>query len=121
MANNPGSFGYNEATRQFNLPPPSGQPELTLYANRATIDTGVENLSNSTTLRPPPNSSFTLSQQSIHQDITINEATRIPVNQAVAGNWRCPFPLVRRAGFQSLFPDFLWNQYFHHHRQYDNK
>ena len=27
VANNPGSFGYNEATRKFNLPPPTGQPE----------------------------------------------------------------------------------------------
>ena len=74
VANNPGSFGYNEATRQFNLPPPSGQPELTLYANRATIDTGIENLGNSIiSSTTTSNSSITLSQQSIHQDITINE------------------------------------------------
>ncbi|MGH7993141.1 MAG: POTRA domain-containing protein, partial [Limisphaerales bacterium] len=39
VANNPGNFGYNEATREFNLPPPTGGPELTLYASRATIDT----------------------------------------------------------------------------------
>jgi len=74
VANNPGSFGYNEATRQFNLPPPSGQPELTLYANRATIDTGIENpgdsIISSTT---SSNGIVTLSQQNIHQDITINQ------------------------------------------------
>jgi hemolysin activation/secretion protein len=74
VANNPGNFGYNEATRQFNLPPPSGQPELTLYANRATIDTGVENLGNSIiSSSTTSNSSVILSQQSIHQDITINQ------------------------------------------------
>lgn len=70
VANNPGSFGYNEATRQFNLPPPSGQPELTLYASRATIDTGVQTLSTQTLV----NTNGTLAvDQTLHQDITINE------------------------------------------------
>jgi hemolysin activation/secretion protein len=66
VANNSG-FGYNEATRQFNLPPPTGQPELTLYANRATIDTGVQSL--------PPQTLGTnnLTEQNTHQDLTINE------------------------------------------------
>jgi hemolysin activation/secretion protein len=73
VANNPGNFGYNEATRQFNLPPPSGQPELTVYASRATIDTGLENLGNST-VYAAPNNIFTISQQDVQQDITINEA-----------------------------------------------
>ena len=66
VANHPGSFGYNEATRQFNVPPPSGQPELTLYANRATIDTGVQTL-------PIQDLGTNLTQQTFHQDITINE------------------------------------------------
>ena len=39
---NPGSFGYNEATHQFNLPPPTGRPELTFFASRAVSDTGVQ-------------------------------------------------------------------------------
>jgi hemolysin activation/secretion protein len=38
----PGNFGYNEATHQFNLPPPTGRPELTFYASRAVSDTGVQ-------------------------------------------------------------------------------
>ena len=41
IASNPGSFGYDEATRKFNLPPPSGQPDLTFFASRSTIDTGL--------------------------------------------------------------------------------
>jgi hemolysin activation/secretion protein len=70
VANNPGSFGYNEATRQFNLPPPSGQPELTFYANRASIDTGVQSLSTQTLV----DTNGTLAvEQTLHQDITINE------------------------------------------------
>jgi hemolysin activation/secretion protein len=69
IANNPGSFGYNEATRQFNLPPPSGQPELNFYASRATIDTGV------LPLTPQEiGGSSNLINQTFHQDITINEA-----------------------------------------------
>jgi hemolysin activation/secretion protein/AraC-like DNA-binding protein len=39
---NPGKFGYNEVTHQFNLPPPSGRPELNFYASRSTTDTGVQ-------------------------------------------------------------------------------
>jgi hemolysin activation/secretion protein/AraC-like DNA-binding protein len=38
----PGSFGYNEATHQFNLPAPTGRPELTFYASRAVSGTGVQ-------------------------------------------------------------------------------
>jgi len=39
---NPGSFGYNEITHKFNLPPASGRPELNVYASRSTSDTGVQ-------------------------------------------------------------------------------
>jgi len=45
VASNPGSFGYNEATRKFILPPASGEPDLTFFASRSTIDTGVQQLS----------------------------------------------------------------------------
>jgi hemolysin activation/secretion protein len=38
---NPGSFGYNEETHKFNLPPVSNRPDLTLFASRSTTDTGV--------------------------------------------------------------------------------
>jgi hemolysin activation/secretion protein/AraC-like DNA-binding protein len=39
---NPGSFGYNEVTHQFNPPPATGRPELTFYASRSTTDTGPQ-------------------------------------------------------------------------------
>ncbi|MGA3284024.1 MAG: helix-turn-helix domain-containing protein [Verrucomicrobiota bacterium] len=39
---NPGRFGYNEVTHQFNLPPATGRPELTFYASRSVSDTGVQ-------------------------------------------------------------------------------
>jgi hemolysin activation/secretion protein len=42
LDSHPGSFGYSEATHQFNLPSPTGRPELTFYASRAVSDTGVQ-------------------------------------------------------------------------------
>ncbi|MDE3068353.1 MAG: ShlB/FhaC/HecB family hemolysin secretion/activation protein [Verrucomicrobiota bacterium] len=69
---NPNSFGYNEATHQFVLPPPSGQTELTLYASRSAIDTGVQNLSSAVIYNVP--GVRQVSQQDVQQDLTINEA-----------------------------------------------
>jgi len=37
-----GRFGYNEITHQFVMPPPSGRPELTAYASRATTDSEIQ-------------------------------------------------------------------------------
>jgi hemolysin activation/secretion protein len=67
----PGSFGYSEATRKFNLPPPSGLPELNLYASRAVIDTGVQNLFATNLVDVPGVRRLTELQS--QQDITINE------------------------------------------------
>jgi hemolysin activation/secretion protein len=36
------AFGFDEATRQFRLPPASGRPEFSLYANAASSDTGIQ-------------------------------------------------------------------------------
>jgi hemolysin activation/secretion protein/AraC-like DNA-binding protein len=36
-----GKFGYNEVTHQFQTPPPSGRPDLTVYASRSTSDTDL--------------------------------------------------------------------------------
>jgi hemolysin activation/secretion protein len=91
VASQPGSFGYNEATRRFNLPPPSGQTELNLYASRATIDTGVENLS-STNLFDIP---FVreVDQQTVQQGLTINQDIGFQLSQ----------PLPQIAGIRSTF------------------
>jgi hemolysin activation/secretion protein len=67
----PGTFGYNEATRQFNLPPPSGQPELNFYASRAVIDTGVQNTFSTNLVNVP--GVRQLVEQDFQQDLTINE------------------------------------------------
>lgn len=75
----PGSFGYSEATRQFQLPPPTGQTALTVYASRATIDTGIENLGNSVLFDVP--SVRVLSQQKYQQGITINDTAGFQLSQ----------------------------------------
>jgi len=40
--NSSGNFGYDEATRQFRLPPAGARPDFTLFASAATSDTGVK-------------------------------------------------------------------------------
>ena len=96
VANNPGNFGYNEATRQFNLPPPTGGPQLTLYASRATIDTGLENLGTSTIFAAPGNI-YTITSQDDQQDITINEAA----------GFRLTKPLREMDGIRSILASGL--------------
>jgi len=71
VASHPASFGYNEATRRFELPPPTGTAELNIYASRSTIDTGVVP-GPLTVLTNSPTVSF--SRGSFSQNITINQA-----------------------------------------------
>ena len=82
IAASPGSFGYSEATRKFNLPPASGQPDLTLFASRSTIDNGLS--STTKTLYSTNNS--TLDEIQTHQDITINNDAGFRLNFPVAAN-----------------------------------
>jgi len=70
VASSPGNFGYNEATHQFNLPPPSGQPELNFYASRASIDTDVQTVSDRVLVST---TNLLVTEQTLHQDLTINE------------------------------------------------
>ena len=76
----PGSFGYNEATHQFNLPSPTGRPELTFFASRAVSDTGVQNgpIGNAAVPQPFTNNGtiytpLSFTTNSTGQNITLNE------------------------------------------------
>jgi len=89
IAESPGSFGYSEATRKFNLPPPSGQSELNFYASRSTIDTGVTTVSSEQVANIP--NQITIVQDVVQQDITINSAL----------GSRLTLPLPSTARFQS--------------------
>ena len=42
VESNPTSFGYNEVNHRFNLPPATGQPDLSFYASRSTSETGTK-------------------------------------------------------------------------------
>jgi hemolysin activation/secretion protein len=67
---NPGSFGYNEATRKFNLPPSSGVPELNAYASRSTIDTGVQDTASEVI---SSTTNLLVTRFNEQQDLTVNE------------------------------------------------
>ena len=90
LAANPGSFGYDEATRKFRLPPPTGQAELSLYASRSTIDTGVTTLSSKTLTNTP---ALKLSEDDVQQDLTVNDAL----------GFRLTAPLPSSSQFRSGF------------------
>ena len=68
IANSPGSFGYDEASRKFRLPAPSGAPELNFYASRSTIDTGVTAVFAANLYNTNGNS---LDRQDLQQDVTV--------------------------------------------------
>ncbi len=76
--NLPVTFGYDEATHRFNLPPATGNPDLIFYASRANSDTPV--------LYGPLKTIFTntlaeITQQSAQHTSTINDdaGTRLTV------------------------------------------
>jgi hemolysin activation/secretion protein/AraC-like DNA-binding protein len=67
---NPTRFGYNEATHQFNLPVITSVPTFTVYASRATTDTGIQ-YGPTTVLTNE--SLLTLEKQPVGENITLNE------------------------------------------------
>lgn len=42
LDNQPVTFGYDEISHRFNLPPPTGHPDLTFYASRASSDSFLQ-------------------------------------------------------------------------------
>ena len=80
VANSPGNFGYNEATRRFNLPPPTGSPELNFFGSRSTIDTGEELSAPNTILHT---AARTITSQTSQQDLTVNEDVGFRYSQPV--------------------------------------
>jgi hemolysin activation/secretion protein len=66
-----GNFGYDEASRKFNLPPPSGRVELNIYGSRSTIDTGLETLLKKVIYDVP--GVRQVFREDVQQDVTINE------------------------------------------------
>jgi len=69
---NPGSFGYNEATHRFNLPPSTGRPELNFYVSRSTSDTGVQRGPRTNVVTTPL---LTIDSQDSGDNVTLNEGS----------------------------------------------
>jgi hemolysin activation/secretion protein len=66
----PVDFGYDQVTHRFNLPPPSGSPELVVYASRSASDTSLR-YSPLATIATNPLAQIT--SQSAEQDLTVTE------------------------------------------------
>jgi len=66
----PVTFGYDQVTHQFNLPPPTGRPELIVYASRSATEIptryGPLNVLTNTVL-------LAVSEQSAERDLTFND------------------------------------------------
>jgi len=88
IAVKPGSFGFDEATRRFRLPPASGRPEMNFYASRSTIDTGLLTLSDRVLQDIP--GVISVREQDVQQDLTITEnvGSRLSVPVAAGTNFQ---------------------------------
>ena len=65
----PVSFGYDEVTHKFNLPPPTGKPDLIFYASRSVSDTPVTYGPLGTVFST---NSIIVTKQSASRDLTFN-------------------------------------------------
>ena len=87
-----GSFGYDEATHRFNLPPATGQPEVTFFASQSTIDTGITPGASRTIYSSSTTNSdgSTITNETLHlnpvtQTITINNDMGVRLSVPLAG------------------------------------
>ena len=89
------SFGYDEATHQFRLPPAGARPDFTLFASASSSDTGVK-------LGP----ASTVSQTPLLTIVSQDSGENLSVNESVGGRLNLPFPLsdTRRLNL-SVGPD----------------
>jgi hypothetical protein len=69
--NLPVTFGYDEVTHRFNLPPATGNPEMIFYASRSVSDTHVR--FGPLTPLVTNNISEDVSSQSAERDLTFND------------------------------------------------
>ncbi|MGA2247604.1 MAG: POTRA domain-containing protein [Verrucomicrobiota bacterium] len=100
IAASPGSFGYSEATRKFVLPPSSGQADLTFFASRSSIDTGLETLSSSVLYNVP--GVRTITQQNIQEDLTVNNDLGVRFNAPIASTESTHWTLTGGIDFKTF-------------------
>ncbi|NBR84079.1 MAG: helix-turn-helix domain-containing protein [Proteobacteria bacterium] len=99
-AANPGAFGYDEATKQFKLPPSSGNPELSFFASRSTTDTGTKFGPTNNITRT---AFLTIDSFDSGQDLSKNESF----------GWRVSLPLPEFSGIKSSFAAGLDYKWYH--------
>lgn len=75
-------FGYDEATRQFRLPPAGARPDLTVFASASSSDTGVKYGPARIVSQTPL---LTIVSQDSGQNLTVNESA--------GGRWNVPIAL----------------------------
>jgi hemolysin activation/secretion protein len=80
---NPSSFGYDEVTHQFRLPPTTGRPEINFYASRSTSDTGIN--------FPPPGIE---SSTAITTISTNNSGDVVTLNEDMGARFSMPLPIL---------------------------
>ncbi len=85
-------FGYDEATRQFNLPPPGARPDLTFSASGSASDTGV-NFGPSTLVSQTP--LLTILSRDSGQELTTDQSAGFNLNlpRALSDTRRLNFSL----------------------------
>jgi hemolysin activation/secretion protein len=66
----PVTFGYDEISHKFNLPPPSGHPDLTVYGSHSSSDTSLQYFPVKTIFT---NQLADISQQDVTHSPTIND------------------------------------------------
>lgn len=81
--NSSGRFGYNEVSHQFQMPLPTGRPELTVYASRSRNDTGIQIGDPSTVVSSPL---LTIVSRDSGQNLTLNEG--------IGGKMSWPLPAL---------------------------
>jgi hemolysin activation/secretion protein/AraC-like DNA-binding protein len=87
-----GHFGYNEVTHQFQMPPPTGRPELTLYASRSLTDTGVQ-INNLTNVVNTPLVSI----------VSYDSGQNVTLNEDVGAKISWPLPRIENVSSTLLF------------------
>jgi len=93
--NNPVKFGYNEATRRFELPPSAGRSDLSLYATRSTTDTTLLGPIRSLTSQTSSNTQFTLDNQALDRTVTrdVTVGTRLSLPMHDSSHWHASWNL----------------------------
>jgi len=72
-----GRFGYDEATRQYRLPPAGARPDLTFYASGSSSDTGVKYGPLTVITNTPL---LTMASQDSGQNLTLNNSAGMRLN-----------------------------------------